>query len=185
MGDALLTYENEAYFTNLVVPEKDRLPYIVPDNNIRVSPLDPNPPPVRRPRAPFARLGDDRSPGHRAGQRGCACVVIGRGVGPLALRTDDRFALARRRPAPQIQCPISVIDHNLAPQAPEVREAATAFCQYLYTKEAQREFAACGFRCGHQGGQPARPRGLWCSLREGCLWWKTWAKASQGRHWQR
>ncbi|KAL4451774.1 hypothetical protein ABPG75_007436 [Micractinium tetrahymenae] len=80
MGDALLTYENEAYFTNLVVPEKERLPYIVPDNNIR------------------------------------------------------------------IQCPISVIDHNLAPQPPEVREAATAFCQYLYTKEAQREFAACGFR---------------------------------------
>ena len=36
MGDCLLTYENEAFFTNLVVPEKERLPYIVPDNNIRV-----------------------------------------------------------------------------------------------------------------------------------------------------
>ena len=36
MGDALLTYENEVFFTNMVVPEKDRLPYIVPDNNIRV-----------------------------------------------------------------------------------------------------------------------------------------------------
>lgn len=36
MGDALLTYENEAFFTNLVVPEKERLPFIVPDNNIRV-----------------------------------------------------------------------------------------------------------------------------------------------------
>lgn len=36
MGDVLLTYENEAFFTNLVVPPKDRLPYIVPDNNIRV-----------------------------------------------------------------------------------------------------------------------------------------------------
>lgn len=47
MGDALLTYENEAYFTNLVVPEKDRLPYIVPDNNIRVSP----PPPTMHRRA--------------------------------------------------------------------------------------------------------------------------------------
>ena len=35
-GDCLLTYENEAFFTNIVVPEKDRLPYIVPDNNIRV-----------------------------------------------------------------------------------------------------------------------------------------------------
>ncbi|KAL4422115.1 hypothetical protein ABPG77_003400 [Micractinium sp. CCAP 211/92] len=99
MGDALLTYENEAYFTNLVVPEKDRLPYIVPDNNIR------------------------------------------------------------------IQCPISVIDHNLAPQAPEVREAATAFCQYLYTKEAQREFAACGFRTPYKElqeefGLPG-VKGLW------------------------
>lgn len=37
MGDALLTYENEAFFTNLVMPEKDALPYLVPDNNIRVS----------------------------------------------------------------------------------------------------------------------------------------------------
>ena len=36
MGDVLLTYENEAFFTNLVVPPKERLPYIVPDNNIRV-----------------------------------------------------------------------------------------------------------------------------------------------------
>ncbi len=36
MGDVLLTYENEAIFTNLVVAEKDRLPFIVPDQNIRV-----------------------------------------------------------------------------------------------------------------------------------------------------
>ncbi len=36
MGDVLLTYENEAIFTNLMVKEKERLPYIVPDNNIRV-----------------------------------------------------------------------------------------------------------------------------------------------------
>ncbi|KAI7842666.1 hypothetical protein COHA_003770 [Chlorella ohadii] len=80
MGDCLLTYENEAFFTNLVVPEKDRLPYIVPDNNIR------------------------------------------------------------------IQCPLALIDANINGQPPEVREAAQAFGQYLYTREAQREFAACGFR---------------------------------------
>lgn len=35
--------------------------------------------------------------------------------------------------------------------AAQVREAAQAFCEYLYTKEAQREFAACGFRCAGQG----------------------------------
>jgi sulfate transport system substrate-binding protein len=80
MGDVLLTYENEAIFTNLVVPEKDRLPFIVPNNNIR------------------------------------------------------------------IQCPLALVDANLADAPPETREAAAAFCNYLYTKEAQREFAACGFR---------------------------------------
>lgn len=36
-GDALLTYENEAVFTNLVVPERERLPFFSPDNNVRVS----------------------------------------------------------------------------------------------------------------------------------------------------
>eukprot|EP00887_Chlorella_sp_A99_P007787 scaffold20.g7787.t1 len=61
-GDALLTYENEAVFTNLVVPERARLPFFSPDNNVRV------------------------------------------------------------------------------------REAATDFVGFLYTPEAQREFAACGFR---------------------------------------
>lgn len=80
MGDALLTYENEAYFTNMVLPEKDRLPYIVPDDNIR------------------------------------------------------------------IQCPAGLIDANINQSDPEVREAATAFCNFLYTRESQREFAACGFR---------------------------------------
>lgn len=35
-ADCLLTYENEAIFTNLVVPEEDRLPYVVPDNNVRI-----------------------------------------------------------------------------------------------------------------------------------------------------
>lgn len=36
-GDVLLTYENEAVFTNLVVSPQNPLPYINPPNNIRVS----------------------------------------------------------------------------------------------------------------------------------------------------
>ena len=36
-GDALLTYENEAIFTNLVVSPKAPLPYISPDNNVRIA----------------------------------------------------------------------------------------------------------------------------------------------------
>eukprot|EP00210_Caulerpa_lentillifera_P000476 g459.t1 len=35
-GDALLTYENEVYMTNKMVGEKNALPYVVPNNNIRV-----------------------------------------------------------------------------------------------------------------------------------------------------
>lgn len=35
-GDALLTYENEAVFTNLMVSPTETLPCIVPDNNIRI-----------------------------------------------------------------------------------------------------------------------------------------------------
>lgn len=35
-GDALLTYENEAIFTNLVVSPTAPLPYICPPNNVRV-----------------------------------------------------------------------------------------------------------------------------------------------------
>jgi sulfate transport system substrate-binding protein len=53
----------------------------------------------------------------------------------------------------QIQCPLALVDHNLR-DTPVEREAATAFCNFLYTKAAQREFAACGFRCveGFQAG---------------------------------
>ena len=36
-GDVLLNYENEVYFTNKMYEAKDRLPYIVPDRNVRVS----------------------------------------------------------------------------------------------------------------------------------------------------
>lgn len=131
MGDVLLTYENEAIFTNLVVPEKDRLPFIVPDNNIR----------VRRQR--------DRR--QLAGLHSLPLSLIV----PPSLPAPGAAAGRCRLPPPcsecvavlpQIQCPLALVDANLADAPPETREAATAFCNYLYTKEAQREFAACGFR---------------------------------------
>jgi hypothetical protein len=57
-------------------------------------------------------------------------------------------------PLLQIQCPLALVDYNLANSPPELRHAATAFCNFLYTKEAQREFAACGFRWeGLPGGE--------------------------------
>jgi sulfate transport system substrate-binding protein len=37
-GDVLLTYENEAVFTNLVVSPQAPLPFTSPPNNVRVSP---------------------------------------------------------------------------------------------------------------------------------------------------
>lgn len=37
MGDVLLTYENEAIFTNLVVSPKNPLPIVSPDNNVRIA----------------------------------------------------------------------------------------------------------------------------------------------------
>lgn len=36
-GDALLTYENEAVFTNLVVSPNNPLPYFSPNNNVRIT----------------------------------------------------------------------------------------------------------------------------------------------------
>lgn len=36
-GDVLLTYENEAVFSNQIVSPDDPLPLISPDNNVRVS----------------------------------------------------------------------------------------------------------------------------------------------------
>lgn len=80
MGDALLTYENEAIFTNKVVSPDNPLPFISPDNNVRIS------------------------------------------------------------------CPVAIIDRNMAGADPEAREAAGAFVKYLFTPDAQREFAECGFR---------------------------------------
>ena len=47
----------------------------------------------------------------------------------------------------QVEFPIALIDRNLDKQPPEARTAAEAFIHYCFTPEAQREFAACGFRC--------------------------------------
>jgi sulfate transport system substrate-binding protein len=79
-GDALLTYENEAVFTNLVVSPKAPLPFISPDNNVRIT------------------------------------------------------------------CPAALVDRNIDTSPPEVRQAAEAFINYLFTPSAQKEFVACGFR---------------------------------------
>ncbi len=46
----------------------------------------------------------------------------------------------------QIQNPVAIVDANVDLRGPEVRDAATAFIEFLYTPRAQREFAACGFR---------------------------------------
>lgn len=35
-GDVLLNYENEVIFTNLQYGDADAMPYVVPNNNVRV-----------------------------------------------------------------------------------------------------------------------------------------------------
>ena len=42
---------------------------------------------------------------------------------------------------------MALIDRNLDKKPPEARAAAEAFVQYCFMPAAQREFAACGFRC--------------------------------------
>ena len=156
MGDVLLTYENEAIFTNLVVKEKERLPYIVPDNNIRVGGWvgDPGCAP-----APdwWANRGACANPASSLGTLSCSILAHTRVRTPVP-------------PPPQIQCPLALVDHNLRDAPLEQREAASAFCRYLYTKEAQREFAACGFRWGEGGadGLARRAEGS-CFLAAGCV----------------
>lgn len=41
---------------------------------------------------------------------------------------------------------MQVVDKNVDRRPAEVRAAADAFVQFLFTPECQREFAACGFR---------------------------------------
>ena len=45
-----------------------------------------------------------------------------------------------------VENPVAVVDRVVDERPPEVREAAEAFVRFLYTDEAQREFARWGFR---------------------------------------
>jgi sulfate transport system substrate-binding protein len=51
----------------------------------------------------------------------------------------------------QVQTPVALVDRNLDRRSSKMRgptrEAAEAFVQYLFTPEAQAEFADNGFRC--------------------------------------
>ncbi|CAD7703011.1 unnamed protein product [Ostreobium quekettii] len=46
----------------------------------------------------------------------------------------------------RIEAPVAIVDRNINLRPPEVREAAEAFVNFLFTPEAQREFVRCGFR---------------------------------------
>ena len=52
----------------------------------------------------------------------------------------------------QVQTPVALVDKNLDRRSSKMREptraAAEAFVQYLFTPEAQAEFAESGFRSG-------------------------------------
>lgn len=52
----------------------------------------------------------------------------------------------------QVQTPVALVDRNLDRRSSKMRgptrAAAEAFVQYLFTPEAQAEFADNGFRCG-------------------------------------
>lgn len=69
-GDALLTYENEAVFTNLVVSPNEVLPCIVPDNNVRVSAATSTGPPAGSPVA-LSAAWSGCSRGGRASRQAC------------------------------------------------------------------------------------------------------------------
>ncbi|GMH34442.1 hypothetical protein BSKO_02276 [Bryopsis sp. KO-2023] len=45
-----------------------------------------------------------------------------------------------------VHAPVAIVDKNVDEKPAEVREAAEAFIDYLFTPEAQREFVNCGFR---------------------------------------
>ena len=51
---------------------------------------------------------------------------------------------------PQVETPVAVVDKNVAQRSARTRaatiQAAHAFADYLYTPQAQQEFADCGFR---------------------------------------
>lgn len=53
--------------------------------------------------------------------------------------------------ATQVQTPVALVDRNLDRRSSKMREptraAAEAFVQYLFSPDAQAEFAESGFRC--------------------------------------
>lgn len=50
----------------------------------------------------------------------------------------------------QVETPVAIVDRNIdrrpANSREKTRSCAEAFVEYLFTPEAQKEFAACGFR---------------------------------------
>ena len=65
----------------------------------------------------------------------------------------------------QVQCPVAIVDGNLdrvpAKARAATRAAAEAFIQYLFQPAAQREFAACGFRCDQMWLVRRSKKGAW------------------------
>ncbi|PNW81708.1 hypothetical protein CHLRE_06g257000v5 [Chlamydomonas reinhardtii] len=68
----------------------------------------------------------------------------------------------------RIECPLALVDKVVDARGPEVREAASEFCRFLFTPAAQHEFARLGFRvnprtckevAAQQTGLP--PANLW------------------------
>lgn len=102
LGDVLLNYENEVRLTNTSYGE-NALPYIVPDNNVRV------------------------------------------------------------------ETPVAVVDKNVNQRSSRTRaatlKAAHAFTDYLFTLDAQQEFADCGFRPIHaklrKSSKLPKVKGVW------------------------
>lgn len=83
----------------------------------------------------------------------------------------------------RIECPLALVDKVVDSRGPEVREAASEFCRFLFTAPAQSEFAKLGFRvnprtcrevANQQTGLP--PATLWQVDKELGGWAKAQAK---------
>lgn len=83
----------------------------------------------------------------------------------------------------KIECPLALVDKVLESKSPAARKAADDFARFLFTKEAQEEFAKVGFRpnpkicklvADHHAGKP--PVKLWSVDRELGGWDKTQIK---------
>ena len=98
---------------------------------------------------------------HTAACRVQCCVRLVSGPGfPTSYSYPSNLAVDRnespnfllRCDLTQVEFPVALIDRNLDKKPPEARAAAEAFLQYCFTPAAQREFAACGFRCALLAG---------------------------------